>query len=248
MNKKKQLLYTTASGYPGDGEWLENALFTRKLEKANIIIFEGGTDIAPEIYNEPSGRYTQVNKLTERDKREIELFNYGLKHNLFMIGICRGGQLLTALSGGKLVQHTNNHGSSYHSVKTWDNKTYRMNSLHHQMFYPWNLPKEDYKLISWTEGISTTYLNGWDEEISFPNEAITDTGLIIEPEVVYYPKTKSFSVQGHPELLGYRGWEWNLEGNMNDIHTLDYLNDLVDKLYYEPNYFKKLNKQQEVNN
>lgn len=240
MTKKKQLLYTTASGYPGDGEWIEKAYFTRHSHKADIIIFEGGTDISPSIYNEPRGKYTQVSGLTERDKKEIELFNYGIRHNKFLVGICRGGQLLTALNGGKLIQHVNNHGSSRHAVKTWDNKTYNMNSLHHQMFYPWDLPKEDYKLISWTEGISTTYLNGWDDEISFPNDAITEEGLIIEPEVVFYPKTKSFSVQGHPEFLGYRGWGWNLEGNDNDVHTLDYLNNLINILYYEPNYFKNL--------
>lgn len=249
MSKKEKLLkYYTADGYPGDGDWIENCFFTRKLKEADIVIFQGGTDISPSIYGEKKGYFTQVSGLTPRDEREIELYKYCIENGIFMVGICRGGQLLTALNGGKLIQDVTKHGGTSHRCKTWDNQTYTMNSLHHQMFYPWNLPQEDYKLISWTEGLSDWYLNGDDTDINFHTEAITDDGLIIEPEVVYYPKTKSLAIQGHPEMMGWRSWEWNLDKNSSDVHTLDYLNNLTKTLYYEPNYFDRIAKEQAVRN
>lgn len=240
INKKSKLKYTTASGHQGDGDWIADCKFTRKFDEADIVVFEGGTDISPTLYNEKASYATQVTKLQPRDEREVELFHRSVSAGKFLVGICRGEQLLTVLNGGRLIQHMNHPYE--HVCKTWDGQTCSTNSLHHQLAYPWDIPKEDWELLMWTEGISTTYLNGDNEETEFSLDAFTDEGLIMEPEGLWFPKTRSFLCQFHPELMGYtRGWGWNITAN-DEVHTLDYLNKLLINVFENPNYIRETKK------
>ena len=236
---KTKLKHYTADLTQGDGDWIENSSFTRKFDEADIIIFPGGQDCSPVLYKEKSGYHTQIgsNIISERDKREMDLFDRAVNSKKFIFGICKGEQLLTILNGGKLVQHMY-HGNG-HTCKTWDNQVCYTNSLHHQLAYPWDIPKQDWELIMWTEGISNTYLNGDDKEIDFHLDAFTDEGLIIEPEGLWFPKTRSMGVQWHPEFMGYSGWGWNLHSKGDEVHTLDYLNKLLLNLFENPNYIKE---------
>jgi len=236
-NKKKELKYTTASGHQGDGDWIDNCKFTRRFDEADIIVFEGGTDIYPGLYGEKDSIRTQVNTMQLRDEREVDLFHKSVNAGKLNVGICRGEQLLTVLNGGKLVQHMRHPNG--HTCKTWDGQKCWTNSLHHQLAYPWDIPKEDWELTMWTEGLSNTYLNGEDKEIEFSLDAFTDEGLIIEPEGLWFPKTRSFLMQWHPEMMGYsRGWGWNINNN-EDVHTLDYTNKLLMNTFENPNYIKE---------
>jgi len=217
-----------------------------QMDTDGCLLLHGGEDISPSIYGEKKGYFTQVSGLTPRDEKEIKLYNYCIENGIFMIGICRGLQLLSALNGARLIQDTTDHAGRSHKVKTWDNQVCEVNSLHHQMVYPWDLPEEDYKLLMYSKGISKHYLNGDDEDINFSLKAIDEDGLIIEPEAIYYPKTRCLGVQFHPEMMGWRSWEWNLDKNSSDVHTLDYLNNLTKTLYYESNYFDRIAKEQTI--
>jgi len=44
-----------------------------QLKKTDVLMFEGGTDINPEIYGDKFGRWTQSPHMT-RDSREIAAF------------------------------------------------------------------------------------------------------------------------------------------------------------------------------
>jgi hypothetical protein len=71
-----------------------------------------------------------------------------------------------------------------------------MSSTHHQMMYPYNMPKTAFELVAWSEYfLSDTYLNGGNEEMELPEE-------FLEPEIVYYPNRKALAIQGHPEYPG----------------------------------------------
>lgn len=182
-----------------------------------LAILTGGADIHPSIYNEQHvGSRTYCDEL--RDKREIEEFQYITQHKpqVGIFGICRGAQLITAFLGGKLIQHVNGHASGHHPIVTYDNKKLVTNSIHHQMMYPYNLPREShcyYQVLAHTPKIiSTVFLNGRDnnwESISNENFA--------EPEIVYYHwgKNTYLAVQGHPEAFAMP----------ND--TLEYIKDLT---------------------
>lgn len=102
------------------------------------------------------------------------------------------------MNGGQLIQHVVNHGiSGTHPISLNGGQVIEITSTHHQMLFPFNLPKENYELIGWsTYYRSTTYLNGSDQEKELPSD-------FLEPEIVYYNNTKSLAIQGHPEYMDY---------------------------------------------
>ena len=155
----------------------------------DLVLFTGGEDVNPAHYNENIGKYTHIN--SNRDKKEIDTF-YSFKGKSFLLGICRGNQLLTILSGGKLIQHVEGHCRD-HSMVLNNSLKYNITSSHHQMIYPFDLNEKDYELIAYSEYFqSNTYLNGDNEEIELSNN-------FLEPEIVYYKKTNALCIQGHPE-------------------------------------------------
>lgn len=155
----------------------------------DLVLFTGGEDVNPQYYNEQIGKYTHINN--NRDEKEINTFHRFRNHS-FLLGICRGNQLLTILSGGKLIQHVEGHCRD-HSMILNNKIRYTITSSHHQMLYPFDLNEKDYELIAHSEYFqSKTYLNGDNEEIELSNN-------FLEPEIVYYKKTNALCIQGHPE-------------------------------------------------
>jgi GMP synthase-like glutamine amidotransferase len=161
----------------------------------DLLLFTGGADVDPGYYNDRKGANTHINK--ERDVEEAKIFEkyYGTPK----IGICRGAQFLTAFSGGKLVQDVNGHLGNH--IITTNVKSGIINygklyvtSTHHQMMFPYNLPKGTFELIGWsTKHLSDKYLNGNNENIELPSD-------FLEPEIVYYKNTRALAIQGHPEF------------------------------------------------
>ena len=164
------------------------------FDKIDLLVFTGGADVDPIYYGERTGKYTHTN--LRRDEIESNMFD--MFYNVPKLGICRGSQFLCVKSGGKLIQHVNNHTSD-HTIKIERGRfepdlTYEMTSTHHQMMYPFNLDKNKYNIIGWSEYFrSNTYLNGNNEEIKVPDD-------FLESEIVYFKDTKSLAVQGHPEF------------------------------------------------
>lgn len=68
------------------------------IKEADIVMFTGGEDINPALYGDVPHPTTHF---TNRDDMEVLAFKDAPKEAL-LIGGCRGAQLLTALSGGKL--------------------------------------------------------------------------------------------------------------------------------------------------
>jgi len=169
-----------------------------QIDSQSVVVFEGGNDISPELYGEPKGSWTQPLN-TRRDDLESSVFAMARYRGAAFIGICRGAQLLTALNGGKLFQDVTGHYGTHH-IKTDTGKVMFATSVHHQMMNPFVLPESDFKLVAWAKGppdsldgdaLSYEYLDGEDNQAPPPPK---------EPEVVWYPKTKSLCIQGHPEF------------------------------------------------
>jgi len=155
----------------------------------DLVLFTGGEDVNPQYYNEQIGKYTHINN--NRDEKEIDTFHRFRNHS-FLLGICRGSQLLTVLSKGKLIQHVEGHCRD-HSMILNNKLRYTITSSHHQMLYPFNLKEKDYELVAYSEYFqSNTYLNGDNEEIELSKD-------FLEPEIVYYKNTNALCIQGHPE-------------------------------------------------
>jgi len=185
----------------------------------DLVLFTGGEDVNPVYYNERVGKYTNFND--NRDKKEIDTFNK-FRGNSFIFSVCRGSQLITVLSGGRLIQHVEGHCKD-HSMILNNRLRYNITSSHHQMLYPFDLNEKDYELIAYSEYFqSKTYLNGDNEEIDLPKN-------FLEPEIVYYKNTNALCIQGHPE--------WS----HCEKRTSSMCLDLVDK------YLKEFKKSKESN-
>lgn len=180
---------------------------TNNMEQADMFLFTGGEDVNPELYGQKPGRHTYF---TNRDEIEKKFFYYAREKNKPMVGVCRGLQFLTVMSGGKLIQDMAHPGQ--HEFVTNTGNRLSINSLHHQMALvepsiTGLVEGEDFELIGWTERLSKYHLDGRDLNYEFPND-------FKEPEVVFFPKTKAWGVQGHPEML------FNYKESEDTIHFL----------------------------
>jgi putative glutamine amidotransferase len=157
----------------------------------HVVFFGSGTDIEPAFYNQRRSRFTQ-HAHTLRDIFEAACWAEVQYRSIPSIGICRGAQLITALVGGRLWQHVTNHAGPDHKLKFWDNRPgIYATSVHHQMMFPYDLPKEDYQVLATTEqNLSEVYYDGDDLRHEMKEE---------EPEIVWYPKARALAIQGHPE-------------------------------------------------
>jgi putative glutamine amidotransferase len=68
------------------------------------LIFTGGSDLDPELYDEAA--HPETNGIVrERDDFELELMRAALERDVPMLAICRGSQVLNVALGGGIEQH-----------------------------------------------------------------------------------------------------------------------------------------------
>jgi gamma-glutamyl-gamma-aminobutyrate hydrolase PuuD len=168
-----------------------------KPELADIICFNGGEDINPDIYGQKPIPECRVSFNQARDNRELEI--YKRSSGKFKFGICRGGQLLNCLNGGSLWQDVDGHHRAHDIVDLKTSKTIWSSSIHHQAFIP-GLEAETVAVASasnFRTGIVHGLLMRWARGDGY-HESLED-----DQEVVFYPKDRALCIQGHPEYSGY---------------------------------------------
>jgi len=169
------------------------------LDKNGVLILWGGADIHPSFYNRETIYSVDKNRpVSFRDQIEAKHFAMAQEEGIPTIGICRGAQFLCALNGGLLIQDVTGHNRGDHLVETAADGRFSVSSTHHQMMYPWNV---EHHLLAWSsKQLSEHYFGLDDSEL----EAIPvdNQGGFIEPEIVWFPKTRSLAIQGHPEYKG----------------------------------------------
>lgn len=198
---KPLLFVADYNGYANP--FLQTFNLTENIKDAHCLMFTGGEDVNPATYGDSVGARTYFTP--ERDRYELEFFNIAKARDIPIIGICRGHQLLCALSGGKLIQHCTGHIGT-HGIITDNGEHYEMTSLHHQMV---RLENTGAYLIAWADQPrSRQYLDGEDNEI-YGHERADNEGMDggssisthVEPEIVYWSKVKGLGIQGHPEMM-----------------------------------------------
>jgi putative glutamine amidotransferase len=162
-----------------------------ELRAGDVLITHGGEDISPSLYGQRASDYTYAdNWPSHRDEIEVALMKKAASLSIPVIGICRGAQLLCALNGGILVQHVNGH-SGQHKIETITGEVLTVNSIHHQMQYPWT-GKCTYEMVAWAKrNLSDVYIGEDEEHLKVDHE----------PEFLYYPKVRGFGIQWHPEMM-----------------------------------------------
>jgi gamma-glutamyl-gamma-aminobutyrate hydrolase PuuD len=163
-----------------------------KADDNTYVAYGGGTDIHTGYYHEQRGQHTSPPDI-RRDAEELGIFKQFERHVGGFIGICRGSQLLTVANGGSLFQNVSGHTLDHFILTIKEQHRIRATSTHHQMMNPFKLPSEAYQVIAKSEpDLSDCYHNGLNFTAFKPP---------LEPEIVYYPRTNSLAVQGHPEYL-----------------------------------------------
>jgi len=74
------------------------------LDVLDGLVFSGGNDMEPKEYGADAHPAT-VGTNPERDRGELALLQAALEHNLPVLAICRGFQVLNVARGGDIVQH-----------------------------------------------------------------------------------------------------------------------------------------------
>lgn len=182
------------------------------IKEADIVVFTGGADIHPKFYQEkPYNGKNFYN--TERDI--FEFFSYkALSKSQIKVGICRGGQLLNVLNGGKLWQNVDNHGRNHKILDLDFDVQLNVVSTHHQQMIPnfetWSwIPvavacrnvKDITTLCNFKEGASTRITV--DHLKNIDKNAIWDPNNTeaVDHEVLYYPEDAALCFQSHPEYM-----------------------------------------------
>jgi putative glutamine amidotransferase len=163
------------------------------MQKADVVVFPGGSDINPVLYNEPRGALTYFHTAT--DMRQMQELKRAMLLAKPIVGICRGAQLICAVAGGKLVQ--DQCQPSRHDILTPFDTKVSVCSIHHQAQYPWKLKmEEDWRLYGWSEGVAKHHVDAYGNEMVNGVEPANGK----EVEIAYYPKLKALAIQSHPEL------------------------------------------------
>lgn len=174
-----------------------------KQEDADILVWIGGADIDPSLYDQKANPTANVRTNLDNDKRDLKAWEDSFPSQ-FLVGICRGGQFLNVMNGGSMYQHVSGHNVPHKMYDTLFDKIVYTSSCHHQMM----VPTDKAEVIAYVQD------HGW----SFTTEQGLEGRPEVEPEVLWYPETKSLCFQGHPEYY-------------SPAETREYFFDVLEKLY-----------------
>lgn len=187
-------------------EMFARASCTKALspETADLVVFGGGSDVNPRLYNEKPHSKTDFN--IRRDAADIELYELCLKQGIPMFGVCRGAQFLHVMNGGKLYQDVDGHYGDHNMYDIKSQKMIPVSSVHHQM------------VIENKDGGMEVIADAFGAKKRWKNPTELVEGSKLDVEAYFYRDTCCFGVQGHPEYRGYQAFQ---------VWTLDKINDLV---------------------
>lgn len=164
-----------------------------------LVCFTGGADVSPYLYGEENVS-SHCNPVRDEFEREVyeefcPKFYGGGDHGepvsfegVPMVGICRGGQFLNVMNGGKMIQHIDGHHMSYREIVVDIPQgsyilqtTKTIHEDHHQGIVPpdW----EGMDLTSDDHGYKVIGYDPRDQNV----------------EIVWYDDTRCLCFQPHPE-------------------------------------------------
>lgn len=168
------------------------------MDEADLLQFTGGEDVSPDLYNEL--KHPKTRNSPARDAKEKAVYQWAVANGIPVAGICRGGQFLNVMNGGKMWQDVDNHaiGRTHKAFAVGHIGWVNVTSTHHQMMRP-NTQVEHLVLMTAKE--------------SMYRENVGTTGIVLknsmfggrfddDVESVYYPNTLTLCYQPHPEFSG----------------------------------------------
>ena len=168
--------------------WVGQNIIDEVME-AELIVFTGGGDINPTLYNSIP-ILTTCGISDKRDFFEMAVARAAIDSRVPTVGICRGAQLLCVANEGSLIQNVNKHRVG-HPIVTTSGDKFMVTSTHHQMM----VPEGDYELLARAsesdvyDGLPPSYVRDLERRREK------------DPEVVWWSEVNSLAVQYHPEYM-----------------------------------------------
>lgn len=192
MSSKKLSVYIVGGGIQMINMYEANGWYvSSRIEDADLIQFTGGADVSPHLYEEDVHPMTTASP--GRDNSEARDFAEALDRGIPMTGICRGGQFLNVMNGGKMYQHVDMHtiGGHHDLIDVDSGEVIKVTSTHHQM-----MRAGEGGTVVATGGHRSTFRQ------HMVGSSVASGSLEEEDtEVVHYPKTKTLCFQPHPEFV-----------------------------------------------
>jgi len=155
-----------------------------------VVLTGGNVDVHPSLYGEePTGRLDRIEP--DRTARELALASYCLAHDVPVLGICGGMQVMAVAAGGRLIQ---------------DILTEHPDGLQHEQPTDPATPWHSVEL----QGLVTQWLGHQLQVNSTHHQAVRDAGSMnacgwasdgIIEAIVDPSHTFALGLQWHPELL-----------------------------------------------
>lgn len=162
----------------------------KSIEDADAVFFVGGADVNPLLYGEEPHRTTHYD-----NRRDIEdMYAWRMAKDKLKVGVCRGGQFLNVMNGGKLWQDVDNHTSTHELTDQFTGQKFMVSSTHHQQFRP-----AMNGIVVATARQTTRKAAAGQTWTYAKNDTPMDNYFAIDHEVVWYPETQSLCFQPHPE-------------------------------------------------
>lgn len=161
------------------------------LVAADIVVFPGGADVNPELYGEKAIPETGYDLRT--DERHMKAYSLIGKDQL-KVGICRGGQFLNVVSGGKMWQDVTGHGRMHRMTDFATGEIIEVVSTHHQMMRPGpngellaaaRFQSRHYKNAEYPKGVPIGQYPEWEAEVIWYKDK---NSLCFQPHPEYYSK------------------------------------------------------------
>lgn len=201
---------------------------TRSILDADIVIWTGGQDVSPNLYGEKALPWTTFNPKRDLNDMMAYHFSsraklrLGICRGAQFLNVMSGGSLWQHVQG-KDVSNNRPHASGQHRIHRYrfrdkneldlsknmvtDAREYNVTSTHHQMMKPSEdglvigvATKPDYSSFSLCgrkHAGSKLESSGSGYTLHVPDAAYDDDHEDVE--IVWYPKTRSLCIQGHPE-------------------------------------------------
>lgn len=195
MSKKKVYVVGEGRGGPYGAMFIGQGWeIANDINDADLVQFTGGSDVTPSLYGETKHHTTWNDP--NRDEYEQSIYKLAIALGLPCAGICRGGQFLNVMNGGKLYQDVDGHANGPHIATVIAPIMASMvTSTHHQMMRP---TKDAIILMTARQSMRKEYMDG--------DLIMTDRGGD-DIESVYYPATNTLCFQPHPEFNNFAALE-----------------------------------------
>lgn len=163
-------------------------------QEADLMQFCGGADVNPSLYGH--GVHPTTTFSTTSDGIDEAHYELATRLNMKKVGICRGGQFLNVMNGGKMVQDCDGHATYYghEAIDMLTGRTIHVSSTHHQMM----MPADHGEVLAVAR--ESLHRKLVVPEQGTVNNMIGELGDDVE--AVFYPQTESLCFQPHPEFRG----------------------------------------------